>query len=325
MSERTRPETPKPRFTFDQLARRTVTVETADGWVLHADLIEPPVHEAAVVLGHAMMLNRKRVDWPPGRGLASTLAQHGFAVLNADLRGHGESTPHASPQVDWSYDDLVFHDTPALIRAARERWPEVPLALVGHSLFGHVAAAYVAMQPDSPVRAVVGLAANIWLRHLEPNRLRWWRKRLYAEFVALIIAIFGYAPVRLLRQGTDDEAATYFRQIVSWIRSGRWTTLDGRDYLAAFQSARVPALNVVGGRDHFLCAPENAARMWDYWGGPFEQWVIDHIWGLRYVPGHIGIAMNPACRPVWRRVAAWLRAALEVEEQVPDVTAEDQG
>ncbi|MDQ7028855.1 MAG: alpha/beta fold hydrolase [Ardenticatenia bacterium] len=290
-----------------------MTVPTADGWRLRAEAVVPPHCEAALVVGHAMMTNRQRMDWPPGRGLVSTLAQHGFAVLNADLRGHGESTPHASRRVDWSYDELVFQDTPALITFARERWPGVPLALVGHSLFGHVAAAHVAMCPDTPVQALVGLAANVWLRHLEPDRRRWWRKRLYAEVVACIVALFGYAPVRLLRQGTDDEAATYFRQLVGWIRSGWWTTLDGRDYLAALRSARIPALNVVGARDTFLCAPENAARMWAYWGGPFEQWVIDHIWGLRYVPGHMGIAMNPACRSVWHRVAAWLRASLGLE------------
>lgn len=290
----------------DSLSRRTITVTTGDEWELHADLIVPPAPIAVVVLGHAMMVDRRRLDWPNDHGFATTLARHRLLVINADLRGHGESTPHAGRHVDWSYDDIVFEDTPALIAAARKQAPDLPLALVGHSLFGHVAAGYVGFTPDAPVDAVVGLGANIWLEHLEPERFRWWRKRLFTEVVRVICGLFGYFPTRLLRQGTDDEAYTYFWQIATWVRSGRWVTLDGRDYLAAMETADVPALNVVGGRDDFLCVPENAERMWAHWGGYFEQWVVDASWNLDYVPGHMGIVMNPACRPVWHRVADWL-------------------
>lgn len=299
----------------ETLSRDTVTTTTGDGWELYADVIIPPDPVAVAVLGHAMMLDRRRLDWPNDHGFATTLARHGILVINADLRGHGDSTPPASRDVDWSYDDIVFQDTPALIAIAREQAPDVSLVLVGHSLFGHVAAAYLGFNPEAPVDALVGLGANIWLEELEPERLRWWRKRLYTEFVGVIIGIFGYFPTRLLRQGTDDEARTYFEQIRTWVRSGRWTTLDERDYLAAMGEAEMPALNVVGGRDDFLCVPVNARNMWAYWGGAFEQWVVDENWGLDYVPGHIGLAMNPASRPVWHKIAGWILRTVELPQQ----------
>lgn len=299
----------------ETLSRDTLTLTTDDGWKLHADVIAPPNPVAVAVLGHAMMMNRRRLDWPNEHGLATTLAQHGILTLNADLRGHGDSTPRAGREVDWSYDDIVFQDMPALIAAARKQVPDLPLVLIGHSLFGHVAAAYLGINPGAPVDAVVGLGANVWLEKLEPNRLRWWRKRLFTEVIGAIIAIFGYFPTRLLRQGTDDEARTYFEQIRTWVRSGRWTTLDERDYLAAMRDAEMPALNVVGGRDDFLCVPVNAENMWANWGGRFVQWVVDEGWGLDYVPGHIGIAMNPACRPVWHKIAGWILGTVDISAQ----------
>lgn len=292
------------------MQRSIVHIPTADGWRLEADLIVPPSPMGALVVGHAMMLNRTSMDHPPGQGVASTLAEAGFVVLNVDLRGRGASLPHASRRVDWSYDDLVFGDTPALVEFMQREWGELPLALVGHSLFGHVAAGYLGFHPDTPVRALAAFAANLWARQWEQSRVLWWRKRLAMEATTALTYLFGVAPARRFRQGTDDEARTYYRQLCHWTRHGVWRTLDGRDYLAAIARARQPMLNVIGARDRFLCTPDNARAMWRHWGGPYEQWVIDESWGLGYVPAHVGIVLNPACRPVWERMAQWLKKAM---------------
>src|SRR5262245_58590813 len=113
-----------------------------DGWRLDADLLVPEAPRAVAVLGHSMFANRRTLD-RRGRGLASHLAARGIAVLNFDLRGHGGSTPHAAGGGRWRYDDLVEQDVPAAVDFARRQFPSLPLACVGHSLFGHAALAHL--------------------------------------------------------------------------------------------------------------------------------------------------------------------------------------
>src|SRR5690349_3080658 len=95
--------------------REPFAVACADGWVLHGEVVvgAPPV--AVAVVSHAMMVDRRTLDRPRGRGLVSSLAAGGIACVVADLRGHGNSGPRAGEGGDWSYDDLVELDVPTLV------------------------------------------------------------------------------------------------------------------------------------------------------------------------------------------------------------------
>ena len=95
--------------------RTEIAVPCEDGVVLQVERIPARgrARGVAVVL-HAMMVDRRSMDRPTGAGLASTLASEGWEVWNADFRGHGGSVA-----AQWSYDDLVLRDVPALVAAAR--------------------------------------------------------------------------------------------------------------------------------------------------------------------------------------------------------------
>ena len=141
---------PPPHLT---LARKTLCIRAADGWALNIEVIQEvgPLKGLAV-LGHAMMVDRRSMDRPRGAGLASTLAQAGWRVYLIDVRGHGASSPPASCQWPWTYDDIVRFDLPACVEAARNDRPGYPVVLVGHSLCGHcsIAAAGTGAYPHSP-------------------------------------------------------------------------------------------------------------------------------------------------------------------------------
>ena len=114
---------------------------TEDGWSLAIE------HRAAegtpwgvVVCGHAMMCNRNTLDRPRGEGLVSVLAAAGLETYWVDLRGHGESR-RAGDDNQYTYDDFIHQDIPAIVRAVRERSPGLPLVWVGHSLAAHAAVA----------------------------------------------------------------------------------------------------------------------------------------------------------------------------------------
>lgn len=117
--------------------RSPIAARTGDGWLLRGERLrgEGPV----VVCGHAMMVDRRTLDRPPGHGLASALAARGFDVLVFDARGHGQSVPRAEHGGRWTYDDIVRRDVPAMVRRARSIADGRKVVVLGHSLIGHAA------------------------------------------------------------------------------------------------------------------------------------------------------------------------------------------
>ena len=269
----------------------------APGWRLAAQRFVPAGPPCGVVmLGHAMMCDRRTLDRPKGEGLASTLAAHGLLVYTVDSRGHGESGPHAAEGGRWTYADIVEGDVPALIRFARSRHPELPLALAGHSLVGHAALYWLGLTPTAPVSAVLTFAAGTWLPRFEPSRARWALKR--AALVGWRAASsLGYFPAKRLGLGTEDESGDYVADFGRWAREGtvRWR---GRDYVDGLARVRPPVLGWVGDRDRLLCHPQAAAA--------FMAALPRHE--LRVVPGadHMSLVLDPRFRPQWDQAARWL-------------------
>src|SRR5436305_1040547 len=150
---------------------RLLPVATADGWTIHLEEHPaPPAPIAALLLVPGMMLDRRAMDRPAGRGLASFFRARGYAVYALDLRGHGASRPAAgsgAAGADWSYDDLVAHDLPAALAAVAARHPGLPVGVLGHSLGAIAAAAAVGCRPELPADLLVLLSPTVWIRALE--------------------------------------------------------------------------------------------------------------------------------------------------------------
>ncbi len=293
--------------------REPFSVACADGWVLAGEIVveAPPV--AVAVVGHAMMVDRRTLDRPRGRGLVSTLAAAGVACVVADLRGHGKSGPRADQGGDWGYDDLVEEDVPTLVAFTRARFPSLPLACVGHSLFGHVALAHLSRHPDADVDGLVLLAVNApspsWDAALR-SPLRAFdgvRRRAGIELMGALARAFGRLPARRMRYGTDDEAAGYVRDFVRNGRAHRWLARDGFDYWNGLARVERPLLALVGAGDRYMSPAADAhaiaARV------PGAQFrVVGRRSGLAFDPDHMGLVLDERARPVWNQAAAFIRA-----------------
>jgi predicted alpha/beta hydrolase len=273
-------------------------ITCSDGWRLAAEILAPDQPRAVAVLGHAMFVDRRTLT----RRLAPHLQSRGIAVVAFDLRGHGQSGPRAADGGSWGYDDLVENDVPAAVAFARARFPGLPLACVGNSLFGHATLAHLTRH-DAPVDRLVMLACN----YVHPE----WGLRALADkgpLIALMAGItraVGYLPARRLGQGSDDEAAPYIYDFLRNLRHRDWRARDGFSYAAHRWRVKTSILAVAGAGDRLLAPPDEARTM--VTGCPNAQFVVvGKRSGLPFDPGHMHVAMDARCRPVWDQVADFI-------------------
>jgi pimeloyl-ACP methyl ester carboxylesterase len=158
-----------------------------------------------VVLSHGIGVRRQEY-----RFLAPMLAQAGYRVANADLRGHGESS------TGWASITRtdVARDVLALIRHL-----DGPAVIVGHSISGGAATIAAAQAPEL-VAAIVEI--NPFTRTQKPN-------------VGALLRIGRYRR-GILRLGSTQ----LFRSLSSWMRyldvAYPTKPADYDDYMAALQA-----------------------------------------------------------------------------------------
>lgn len=288
-------------------------VRARDGWRLSVLDLQPAAPAwGVVVAGHAMMVDR-RTFWRGDRPcLARTLCDAGLRVLLPDLRGHGKSGPDPSRGGDWSYDQLV-EDTGVYLELARGLAPDLPIATLGHSLFGHTTLAWMTTACEFAPAAHVALCSDFWQRATEDRRLVWPLKVTLMRLMVGITAALGRLPARALGVGSADEAYTYLDDFRRCIAADAWLARDGRDYRAGLSQVDAPVLLVVSEGDR-LAPPRTARRFWSplprlstiHLGAP----EFAHLTPGRPAPGHMAAVTDPASEPVWRAIATWLKDQL---------------
>ena len=228
--------------------------------------------------------------------VAASFAMAGFDVFVADFRGHGRSVPPRAGPDDWSFDDLVELDLPAIVAAAATaaRCPPDELILLGHSLGGLVSTAALGIGRIPTPRLVVLPATAVWLT----GRTGPLARRAVMAAYRGVTALFGRAPIRALRVGTADEAATYVDQLTGWAHAGHWTSLRGVDYRAALATIHTPVLPFVGAGD-WMCTPRDAAAFAEVIPTASPVRVVSRDHGDAIDPDHFELFTHPGMRPLW--------------------------
>lgn len=281
---------------FDALETRTI-----DGVTLRIDCVAARGRRrGAVVCLHAMMTDGRYFGARREGSFASALADAGLDVYVADFRGHGRSVPPRAGPDDWTFDDLVELDLPAIIELAAKRSALAPteLAIVGHSLGGLVTCAALGTRRIPPPRRLVLAATSVWLGDTVP------RRTIMAAYRG-VTALLGRAPIRALRLGTADESAGYVHQLTSWARHGRWTSLVGVDYLAALATIDVPTFAFVGAGD-WMCRPADAEMIASRIRSCAPVRVVGRRFGDRLDPDHFELFTRPELTTLRRGVADML-------------------
>lgn len=226
------------------------------------------------------------------RPFATTLRAAGLAVIVADLRGTGASTPRASRTSGYRYAQLA-DDVGAVLASLEPQRDGRRVVLVGHSLGGQACVMHLARSGN----AVDGLA-------LVAVGLPYWR--VYQRSVGLSFVlpmtqtILAASAVLGVWPGWGfggRQARGVIRDWAFTARTGRFPVLDGFDVERAVAAVRTPVLAVSLERDQYTPAPTVDHLVRKLSAAPIQRVHVDGE------ADHFSWARSPG--PVADRVAAF--------------------
>ncbi|MGC4794251.1 alpha/beta fold hydrolase [Micromonospora saelicesensis] len=180
------------------------------------------------------------------RPFAAALRAAGLAVVVADLRGTGASTPAPSRADRHGYAELA-DDVGAVLAALKPRLDGRTRLLLGHSLGGQAALLHLALHGSGEVDGLALVAVGIPYWRSYPGR-RGLGVLPYTQGIAATAALLGVWP----GWGFGGrQARGVIRDWAHTARTGRFPRLDGTDTEAAVRAVRTPVLAVSVDDDQF--------------------------------------------------------------------------
>ncbi|GAB3985053.1 alpha/beta fold hydrolase [Plantactinospora veratri] len=227
---------------------------------------------------------------------AAALRDAGLAVVVADLRGTGASTPAPSRASRYGYAELAG-DVGAVLESLKPRLDGRKRILLGHSLGGQAALLHLALEPTTQVDGLALVAVGLPYWRAYPGR----RLAILAgtQFIHGCAATLGSWP----GWGFGGrQARGVIRDWAHTARTGRFPRLDGVDVEAAVREVRAPVLAV--SVDHDQYSPHETL---DYL---CDKLVAAPIRRTRYTLAESGTRLDHftwvrASAPVAARVAAF--------------------
>jgi predicted alpha/beta hydrolase len=171
-----------------------------------------------------------------GKGLAVYLAEHGFDVFVADLRGKGQSQPKVNSQSDFGQMEYIVEDLPAIVERIISIKGHYPSYILAHSWGGVLVLPFLLRMPE--MRAAV--KKMVFFGSKRRIRTRSWEKFIKIDLIwnylgKISSKLWGYFPITKLGTGTDDESRLFLKECNEWVYKYEWIDRDGWDYQLEFQ------------------------------------------------------------------------------------------
>ncbi|HET8859284.1 alpha/beta fold hydrolase [Marivirga sp.] len=265
----------------------------------------------SVFLVHGSIEDGKIFYSKSGKGLAPFLAENGFNVFVADLRGRGKSTPHPSVHNNFGHTSAFEEDIPDFIEKIKDNTGKEPEHWISHSWGGVHFMAYLAKNDAPDLKSIVFFASK---RDIRVQNLKKWINVniLWLGICTLITKTKGYLPAKKYNIGSADEAKDYFLEVNKWVRSRDWKDLrNGFDYAAALQSKSLPPiLSITGAGDTHTGHPIDCKRFLKELGNQnnFTFKVIGKNQGYKNDYDHINLLTHRDAKDDhFLEVLEWLR------------------
>ncbi|MCZ6694923.1 MAG: alpha/beta fold hydrolase [Acidobacteria bacterium] len=270
-------------------ADETHKARTDDGWDIALYRYRPALGDPLrplepVVICHGLLSNRFNVDLDERHSVARHLRAVGFDVWVMELRGHGRSVRAATGGLwpfDWTIDDYVQRDLPAVIEYVCRETGANSVHWVGHSLGGMILYAACALGLTGRIRSAVMSDVPADMSLIRSRKLV---GVLYGKIVPIIppflfipfVLVLGWISPRLLLPKYGIRSRRTMLRIVAngivdvgcsrvalhlarVIRRGRFVSWDGTvDYEAGLDRIHFPVIQLAAA---LRVSPERTARV----------------------------------------------------------------
>jgi predicted alpha/beta hydrolase len=298
----------------------TVTFQALDGHPLVGTLFEPEgePHSALLVNSGTGIPRRFYARF------ARYAAGRGFAVLSYDYRGIGGSAPESLRGYEARYRDWGQRDVPGAIGWLSERYPTLPLTVVGHSTGGQQLGL---AENVGRIRAAVFVAVSTGYWGGMPAPFKWFTLAFWKVYLPLATRLYGYAPARKIGWG-ENLPTGVAREWGAWCmdpaylaayfdEGGHRKSPDGAPFGPVhFAEAAFP-IRAYGFTDDPIATRANVPQMLAL----FEraeietQWVSPGSLGVSEI-GHLGFFRPSVGAPLWDDALDWLRAQASANRAV---------
>lgn len=233
------------------------------------------------------------------RAFAAELRAAGLAVVVADLRGTGLSTPPPSRVSSYGYAELT-DDVGAVLTELKPRLDGRKVVLLGHSLGGQAALLHLALGDASGVDGLALIAVGLPYWRFYPR----WHRYALLPFTQAIGATAALLRVWPGWGFGGRQARGVMRDWAYTARTGRYPLIDGQDAEEALRKVRTPVLAVSVDHDRFT-PPGALDGLCDKLTAPVRR---EH-----YTAAEAGGPLNHfawvrASGPLAARIAAWVAA-----------------
>jgi len=227
-----------------------------DGALLHFDARDAAPIDLFSASGRGVLITLHGLGEHIGKydEWAEHAAGRGWHVMMYDQRGHGRTPGRRG---HYRFDDLVS-DLGRFVEVTADRYPGIPIFLVGHSLGALVALRYAGHEPHPSVRGAILSGPPLALTVTIPSWYRW-----------LVLALLKVAPWFPLRRKTsvhtrDTERAAIFARDPLGHRMATplalATTVEAIEKLRADpEVVRLPMLVLLGESDALVDVVETSA------------------------------------------------------------------
>jgi pimeloyl-ACP methyl ester carboxylesterase len=315
------------------------SARTADGWsiALHHYRAVGTRQPYPVICSHGMAGTHYIYDLHPDYSLARYLARRGFDVWCVDLRGRGASWPDGGPkpELQWSFDDFVAQDFPAVVDRVCELTGAPQAFWLGMEMSGQLIYAAAidgraerirgAITCGSPV--LTPASAQVPGVTSAPKSRRGGRVpfRGGSRFAGPVLAYGGFSVIensfrkcnivpvavaRYFRNGIPDEATDLVDQFTAWVREGVMRSRDGSIvYSQRLGEVKLPLLVIAAERD--LQRPADAVQAaFNAFGSADKTFLRPGVaTGFSVDFGHDDLLAGLAApTEIFPRIAEWLEA-----------------
>ncbi|MFH0839425.1 MAG: alpha/beta fold hydrolase [Candidatus Omnitrophota bacterium] len=285
-------------------------IKTKDNWTLSVNRYtakDPSVKKkAAVILCHGFNLNNKFWDLDKSCSFATYLARAGYDVWSPSLRGSGLSSkplisdvrnlikldlinipqtlmkaPFDLTKFDWSIDDHIHKDAPAIINLAKKESHFNKVYWIGQSMGGIIMYGYLETENQNDIAGFIPVSSMMFIDHpLTPGlKMIADQKPLLTASLLINTSVASQLrnvtlgavknPIeelllkrenmdnkvvfRFFREAIDDTSPGVVTQFSDSIKAGKMLSKDGKfDYTLALGRIKVPTLMLVGSGDGFV-------------------------------------------------------------------------